>query len=181
VRSVLALGGRWSPSRELCQHVEVELAQGVPVGTGRLVIVCGLPGSGKTTLAKDLSAGGAAVRMSPDDWMDALGINLWDTAARGRIEALQWQITRDLLVQSITVVIEWGTWAKVERDTLRLGARELGASVELRYLDVDLEELWNRVSGRQMEDPPITRADLEQWFAQFEVPGRDELDLFDLW
>ena len=96
--------------RELCHHVEVELAQGVAEGTGRLVIVCGLPGSGMTTLAKQLSAGGAAVRMSPDDWMDALGINLWDTAARGRIEALQWHITRDLLGQGISVVIEWGTW-----------------------------------------------------------------------
>jgi predicted kinase len=119
--------------------------------------------------------------MSPDDWMEALGFNLWDTAARGRIEALQWQITRDLLVQGISVVIEWGTWARVERDALRLGARELGASVELRYLDVDLEKLWNRVSGRQMEDPPMTRADLEQWFTQFEVPGRDEQALFDPW
>jgi predicted kinase len=166
---------------ELCHHVEVVVAQGVPEGTGRLVIVCGLPGSGKTTLAKHLSAGGAAVRMSPDDWMEALGINLWDTAARGRIEALQWQITRDLLVQRISVVIEWGTWARVERDALRLGARELGASVELRYLDVGLEELWNRVSGRHMEDPPMTRADLEHWFTQFEVPGRDELGLFDPW
>ena len=44
---------------------------------GRLVIVCGLPGSGKTTLAKELSADGAAVRMSPDDWIEALDINLW--------------------------------------------------------------------------------------------------------
>jgi predicted kinase len=168
-------------SRELCHHVEVELAQGVPERTGRLVIVCGLPGSGKTILAKQLSDGGAAVRMSPDDWMEALGINLWDTAARGRIEGLQWQITRDLLVQGISVVIEWGTWARVERDALRLGARELGASVELRYLDVDLDELWNRVSGRRMEDPPMTRADLEQWFMQFEVPGEDELNFFDPW
>ena len=39
-------------------------------GTGpRLIIVCGLPGSGKTTLAKALENRLRAVRFSPDDWM----------------------------------------------------------------------------------------------------------------
>ena len=146
---------------------------------GRLVIVCGLPGSGKTTLAKNLCANGAAVRMSPDDWMEALGINLWNQVVRARTESLQWRISQDLLAQGITVVIEWGTWAKAERDVLRIGARSVGAVVELRYLDVDVDELWSRVSTRQMEDPPITRQDLKQWFDQFEAPDDAELALFD--
>ena len=76
-------------------------------------------------------------------------------------------------------MVRWGTWAKVERDTLRIGARNLGAAVELWYLDEDIDELWNRVSQRQFEDPPMTRRDLEQWFAQFEVPDQAELRLFD--
>ena len=146
---------------------------------GRLVIVCGLPGSGKTTLAKELSSNGAAVRMSADDWMDALGVNLWDQEVRAKIEALQWQVSQELLNQGVTVVIEWGTWAKVERDTLRVGAQNLGAAVELWYLDVDIDELWTRVSSRQMEDPPMKRHDLERWFAKFEVPDKAELALFD--
>ena len=146
---------------------------------GRLMIVCGLPGSGKTTLANRLSAGGAAVRMSPDDWMEALGVTLWNTTIRAEVEALQWQISQDLLAQGVAVVIEWGTWAKVERDTLRIGARKLGAAVELWYLDVDLDQLWSRVSARRMEDPPMTRQDLEEWFAQFEVPDANEMALFD--
>jgi predicted kinase len=148
-------------------------------GQGRLLIVCGLPGSGKTTLAKELCSNGAAVRMSPDDWMDALGINLWDKEVRAKIEALQWQVSQELLNQGVTVVIEWGTWAKVERDTLRVGARNLGAAVELWYLDVDIDELWKRISSRQMEDPPMKRKDLERWFAQFEAPDEAELALFD--
>jgi len=146
---------------------------------GRLVIVCGLPGSGKTTLARQLSANGAAVRISPDDWVETLGVNLWDQEVRAKVEALQWQISQDLLAQGLTVVIEWGTWAKVERDTLRMGARVLGAAVELWCLDVGIDALWSRVATRQMEDPPMTRRDLETWFAQFEVPDDDELALFD--
>jgi len=119
------------------------------------------------------------VRISPDDWVETLGVNLWDQEVRAKVEALQWQISQDLLAQGLTVVIEWGTWAKVERDTLRMGARVLGAAVEFWCLDVGIDALWSRVATRQMEDPPMTRRDLETWFAQFEVPDDDELALFD--
>ena len=55
----------------------------------RLIIVCGLPGAGKTTHAKALASGLGAVRFSPDEWMDALAIDLYDEERRARIEALQ--------------------------------------------------------------------------------------------
>ncbi|HXB53796.1 MAG TPA: AAA family ATPase, partial [Vicinamibacteria bacterium] len=56
----------------------------------RLIIVCGLPGSGKTTHAKLLESSLRAVRLSPDEWMDALSLDLYDEDRRGKIEALQW-------------------------------------------------------------------------------------------
>lgn len=43
----------------------------------RLIILCGLPGSGKTTLAKLLEGKRRAVRLCPDEWMDALQIDLY--------------------------------------------------------------------------------------------------------
>jgi chloramphenicol 3-O-phosphotransferase len=58
-------------------------------GTGpRLIIVCGLPRSGKTTLAKALESRLRAVRFSPE--MDALSIDLYDEDKRCKIEALLW-------------------------------------------------------------------------------------------
>jgi len=117
--------------------------------------------------------------MCPDEWMDTLGINLWDGGVRAGIEAIQWGIAQELLALGATVVIEWGTWARAERDVLRLRARELGARVELWYQDVDIEELSRRVSHRQMEVPTIERQDLEAWFEQFEIPTPDEVALFD--
>jgi hypothetical protein len=96
----------------------------------RLMIVCGLPGAGKTTVATELERRHDAVRLSADDWMQALAINLWDEQTRARIEALQWRLAQQLLVRAVPVVIEWGTWSRSERDALRLRARELGAAVE---------------------------------------------------
>ncbi len=145
----------------------------------RLILVCGLPGSGKTTVAKDLEAKLRAVRFAPDEWMHALSLNLWDEEKRARIEALQWDLAQQLLALGLTVIIEWGTWARSERDTLRLAARRLGAAVELRYLDVPADVLFARIRERAAEDPPITRDDIDHWLAVFQPPTADELALFD--
>ena len=53
-----------------------------------LIIVCGLPGSGKTTLAKELEGRLHAIRFSPDECMDALSLDAYDQERRGKIEAL---------------------------------------------------------------------------------------------
>src|SRR5271155_5256558 len=97
----------------------------------RLIIVCGLPGSGKTTLAIALERRLRVIRFAPDEWMDALAIDLYDEEKRAKVEALQWKLAQKLLALSLNVIIEWGTWGRSERDTLRLGARALGAAVEL--------------------------------------------------
>jgi predicted kinase len=150
-----------------------------PGVSGSLIIVSGLPGSGKTTRATRLAAERGGVRLSPDDWMDALGVNLWDTAMRARVEALQWVLAKDMLRAGVTVVIEWGTWSRAERDTLRIEARELGASVELVYLDVPVDELWRRIQERGREEPTITRTDLEVWSRDFERPTEEEMGLYN--
>jgi predicted kinase len=94
--------------------------------SARLIIVCGLPGSGKTTHAKQVEEKLRAVRFCPDDWMDALGIGLWDGESRERVEKLQWKLAQEILALGHNVVIEWGTWGRSERDALRCGARALG-------------------------------------------------------
>lgn len=147
--------------------------------SGRLILLCGLPGSGKTTLATALESKLQAIRFSPDDWMDALFINLYREDVREKVEVLQWKFAQELLALGITVIIEWGTWARPERDKLRLGARALGAAVELHYLAAPVDVLFERLQRRGRENPPIERDALARWTETFQAPTAEELALFD--
>jgi len=111
--------------------------------------------------------------------MDALAIDLYDEDRRARIEALQWALGQELLRQGLTIIIEWGTWARTERDVLRMGARALGAAVELHYLAAPVEILFERIQRRGREVPPIDREELVRWLAMLEVPTAEEMALFD--
>jgi predicted kinase len=146
---------------------------------GKLIIVCGLPGSGKTTYARNIQAKLHGIRFSPVEWMDALAINLWDAEKREKIETLQWQFGQELLGMGLAVIIEWGTWGRSERDALRLRARELGATVELHYLAAPVEVLFERIRHRGMENPAMTREQLLQCVEAFQAPTPEELALFD--
>lgn len=145
----------------------------------RLILICGLPASGKTTLAKNLEAKLGAMRLCADDWMDALHVNLWNEEVRARIESLQWTLAQRLLELGNLVIIEWGSWARSERDALRECARALGAAVELRCLDAPVDLLMERLEGRRMEGPPITREQMIAWQNLFQPPTPEELALYD--
>ncbi|HEY2466888.1 MAG TPA: ATP-binding protein [Terracidiphilus sp.] len=149
-----------------------------PLPGARLFLVCGLPGSGKTTCARELENRFNAVRFCPDEWMAELSLDIYDELRREHIESLQWKLAQNLLARGVSVIIEWGTWARAERDQLRLGARAIGAAVELDYLPVPLEVLYEGIQRRGMEDPPIQLSDLKEWAAKFEEPP-EELALFD--
>jgi predicted kinase/GNAT superfamily N-acetyltransferase len=150
-----------------------------PENRPRLIIVCGLPGSGKTTHAKKVEQNLHAVRFCADEWMNAIGINLWESDARQRIEKLQWNMARQVLSLGRNAVIEWGTWARSERDVLRTEARKLGAAVELHFLDAPVDALFERIRCRNTETPAIALEDIQSWSDMFERPTPDELALFD--
>jgi predicted kinase len=149
----------------------------------RLVLICGLPASGKTMLARQLAPKIPAIRLNKDEWAAELGADLWDDEFRMRLEHQLWVLSQELLAQGQSVILEWGHWARVERDEKRLGARALGVRVELHYLDVPLEELIERAARRNASGEwtasPITRAHFQEWARIFQPPDEEEFLLFD--
>ncbi|MDX6542234.1 MAG: hypothetical protein QOI71_3844 [Gaiellales bacterium] len=158
-------------------------AQSNASDTGRLVVITGLPGSGKTKLATDLARSMPAVRMCPDDWVLSSGNDLWNDGVRSRIEQFQLDLTLDLLCAGGNVVIEWGVWAREEREALRDAARAIGAAVELRCVSAPIDELWRRIVERDLEgrwgSRSITRPELEKWSETYEPPTDGELATYD--
>ena len=148
-----------------------------------LYLLCGLPGSGKSTAARVLEAEGRGVRLNADEWVHQLYPADPEAAARddrkGRVEEVQWGVAERLLSHGTSVILDWGLWTRSERDLHRARAGELGAVSELVFLDAPLEELWERLSERNVARPPgtfyVSRDELNRWATWFERPDQAEL------
>ncbi|MDX1378459.1 MAG: AAA family ATPase, partial [Anaerolineales bacterium] len=149
-----------------------------------LFLICGLPGAGKTTLARRLEKTHNALRLCPDEWIAQILLDPNDRAEmdrlRAHVESIQWKVAERTLVLGINVILENGFWSHEERHQLRREAETIGADVELHYLDVNIDELWRRLSKRNANLPPgtfrVSKDELEQWAKSFEPPREDEFD-----
>jgi predicted kinase len=148
-----------------------------------LILLCGLPGAGKTTLARRLERALPVVRLCPDEWMAAVGLDPWDAATRDRLEGRLTRLALSLLALGQSVALEYGFWWRSERDRQRAEASAIGAPSDLYYLSAPIDVLWRRLRARNRRATPgtvvIGRADLERWATTFQAPDAAELALFD--
>jgi len=152
-----------------------------------LYLICGLPGAGKTTLAKRLEVSHSALRLSPDEWIVRIMKDPSDTVELDRlrdpVESLQWDVAQKALGLGVNVILENGFWARRERTMFQSQALALGASVELHFLDVPKDELWKRLNKRNADCPEgsfiVAKQQLDSWWASFEPPTADELNTYD--
>jgi predicted kinase len=139
----------------------------------------GLPASGKTTLAKRLEVEHDALRLTKDDWM--MRLFGWGDYRDKRevVESLLWEVGARALQLGVNVVLDYGLWARVERDEYRARAEALGARVDLRFLDVPEDELFRRMAARNSrrdpDDVPITAEQLRAYLPRFQRPTAEEM------
>jgi predicted kinase len=150
-----------------------------------LYLTCGLPASGKTTIAKQIEARGA-LRLTADEWLWEIlpnGPREEHDALRPAVERLQWQTAMRALELGIDAVIDWGIWTREERDFYRDAARAAGVRVVLCVLDPPFQEVQRRLVLRNADRPPgvfhITTADMERGARFWQPPTPEELALFD--
>jgi len=78
------------------------------------------------------------------------------------------------------VILDFGFWAREEREDFRSRAKQLGASSEVHFMDVPAEELLRRLAERNSQPSQdtfhITEEMMKPWIAFFQRPTADELE-----
>ena len=154
-----------------------------------LHLICGLPGTGKTTLAKEIAAKTGAIRLCPDEWIKDIWFEKAETEGnnyRDAIEQLQWKIGKNILQSGLSIIIEWGTWGQDEREKLRDEAHDLGANVKFYYLSESKDVLKQRILTRNYDHRNhfvISESEvddlLENAIKNIQIPTSEELKTYD--
>jgi predicted kinase len=150
-----------------------------PTDRTTLFVMVGLPGSGKTTRARQIERERQALRLTPDEWMIPLFGRSDGDGRRDVLEGrLVWLAVRALRL-GCNVVLDFGVWSRDERSALRYLAQQAGAECVLVYLPVEHTEQRRRVDTRRAAEPDstfhMTPEDLHRFEDLFQVPRSDEL------
>ncbi|WP_434048490.1 MULTISPECIES: AAA family ATPase [Sorangium] len=132
---LLAESGSLGGSRSCCPGLPLDRCSSSDyvccVSKPRLYLVCGLPGSGKTTRSMAIASATGAIRLCPDEWLVDVGVSLVDYPFRFLLQGRMLRHAEELLRAGVAVIIEFGSWSRAEREAIRQAAVRAGASTEL--------------------------------------------------
>lgn len=144
----------------------------------RVVFMCGPAGSGKSTVARRLEAGGM-VRLSYDQeaWNRGLLVMPLPQATHEEIERHLRRRLIQLLEHGRDVVLDFSFWSRAMRDDWRRLVAEYGITAETIYMTTDRETCPERLRTRAQDhgddfilDPDIAA----HYFVHFQPPTDDE-------
>ncbi|MEW2577732.1 AAA family ATPase [Streptomyces syringium] len=159
---------------------------GQPVRAPRAILMSGLQGSGKTTLARALEAAGFR-RLCPDEQMFSRYGHYGRDFPRGEFRVREAPVLKDialelqeLLAAGHEVVVDHGFWTPEERTQWAATVMEAGGEPVLIYLPVPHEVRWGRIrkrNGHSLVDAnsiEFSEEDLLRHASRFSPPTDDE-------
>ncbi|GIG54342.1 AAA family ATPase [Demequina activiva] len=145
-----------------------------------LHLLTGLPGSGKTHYAAQLLARESGRHVAMDDAVLARGLSLVDYEARFALQPEVEATIPPLLASGVTVVAEFGSWSREERDRLRALAHGTGARTVLHFVDMPVDVCIARVLQRGGDDAQaLADTVLRDSAHLYERPTEDEGAAYD--
>jgi predicted kinase len=107
-------------------------------------------------------------------------MSLVDYEFRVRLQNLLLAHAGEFLRRGASVVIEFGSWSRVEREAIRQVAVRAGAAAELHFVNAPLDELVRRVRARGGPAADVLASKvLIQESDGFEHPTPEEIASFD--
>jgi len=150
----------------------------------KLTILNGTIGSGKTTYAKKIEATSNAVRFNVDEWMLSLfgEADMERDVFESKITFLETQfktLAQSFLNNNVDVIMDFGGWAKSDRDQKRAWAKTLNCELNMVYLATPFEVCKARVLKRTEDKTEnnymFDEQTIDVLFGFFEVPKIDEV------
>src|SRR4051794_18580571 len=99
-----------------------------------LYLTVGLPGAGKTTLARQIADALGILRLTPDEWMAPLFNDSQGDGRRDILEGRMIWVAHEVLRSNSSVVVDFGCWSPDERYAIRVIAESTGARFDLQYV-----------------------------------------------
>ena len=154
---------------------------------GKVILICGKIGSGKTTYARKLAKQFNAVIMTQDELMYGLfGTELYYSDREQYYKYATWveeyvkHKAGETARAGAVVICENGFWSRSERDELRKLYTDMGVLCELHYMATSEEQ---RLKNIQQRNDAILRKECNETFMQekdinhfFEIPTADEIN-----
>jgi predicted kinase len=145
-------------------------------------LICGLPGSGKTTFAKRLTVKKRAVRFTLDEWVISLygtdhPAQNYPTYEKRCIELIA-SISEQLLRSELDIILDFGFFKKRGRDRFRKLAKKYKTTAKVYYLNTNEKIIRKRIDSRNKHRKKhkhvISRSLLKIFMSDFEEPTQEE-------
>lgn len=140
-------------------------------------MLCGLPGSGKTTCAKELEKKGAERLTLDEELFNRFGREFpserydeYETTTKSELR----EVLKTHVAENRPVVLDYGFWKKSARDEYKELITNFGGEWKLLYLKAPIGVLKKRLAARNTQAPDknhrISEELLEKFVGEFEAP-----------